>query len=59
MTALWHLAPVVVGFWLSDHGLPASSLSGLPIVGVFALLLGVGYMLLAHRWPGPGRHLHR
>ena len=59
MIALWHPLSVVVGFWLSEHALPASSLSGLPMVAFFALLLGVGYLLLAHRWVGRGRHLHR
>jgi hypothetical protein len=60
MSALPHLA--TVGALLSTHSVPhlrTSLLSGLSMVGVFALLLGAGYLLLAHRWPGRSKHLHR
>ena len=59
MSSLPYLASVVSGVLVSRHDLQVSLLSGLPLVGLFALLLGSGYVLLARRWVGRGRHLHR
>jgi hypothetical protein len=59
MSAVPHLAFVVWGLLVSRHDLQVSILSGLPFVGFFALLLGSGYVLLARRWAGHIRHLHR
>ena len=59
MNALPHLASVVSGLLVSQLGVQVSLLSGLPFVGFFALLLGSGYVLLAHRWLGHRRRPHR
>ena len=49
LIALPHLTAVVAGALLSTHSVPGvqvSLLSGLSMVGVFALLLSLGYLLL-------------
>ena len=51
MIAISHLTSVASGLLISRHDVQMSLLSGLPFVGFFALLLGSGYVLLAHRWP--------
>jgi hypothetical protein len=58
MTSLLH--PILVlGFVLSGQDPSTSLFSGLPLVGCFALLLGLGYVVLGPMWVRRHRHLHR
>ena len=59
MSALLHPLLVAFALLLPQGGVSMSVLSGLCWVGVFALLLGLGYVLLAQRWMGHHRHPHR
>jgi hypothetical protein len=57
MTMLHSL--VVTGLLPSLDGLPAPLVSGLALIGCFALLLGFGYLALGPWWLRRQRHLHR
>jgi uncharacterized membrane protein YeiB len=57
MITLPHLASAILGLLISRHDLQVSLVSGLSFVGIFALLLGTGYVVLGRRWLGRGRRL--
>jgi hypothetical protein len=52
-----HPAAAVLGFLLPRHDVQVSLVSGLLLVGLFALLLGTGYIVPGRRWLGHGRRL--
>lgn len=57
MMSLFHWL-LVTGLLPSQHGLTESLISGLALIGCFALLLGLGYMLLGPLWVRRHTHLH-